>query len=58
VDEDRAGRVRVGRDVKVDPGADVRILVPGRGLARIPDGARLSGRKAVVVGEGEDILIE
>lgn len=47
-----AGRVRIGRGAVVEPGAHVTIRVEGDGAAVVPDGARLSGRVAVVVPPG------
>jgi len=47
-----AGKLKIGRDVIVKPGADVSIDVKGDGCLLIPEGSVLSGRVDVTVEPG------
>jgi carbonic anhydrase/acetyltransferase-like protein (isoleucine patch superfamily) len=52
-----AGRVSMGRDVRVAPGVVVRVRVEGNGRLRIPDGAVLSESCERAAGPGETVVL-
>ena len=56
-DPESAGKILLGRDVRISSDACIRIRIHGDGRALVPDGARLSGNSDVVVPAGATVTL-